>query len=126
MHFVALMLQYQPNPEHIRHFFLTLIPILVFIVAVSLAIVIVPFWFILKKAGFSPWLSLLYAVPFGNLFLFYFLAFGHWKVVPAPQGAWPAYTPYPPQAYPPPPFPAQAPTQSQAQAPSQAQPPFQS
>jgi flagellar basal body-associated protein FliL len=114
MHFVALMLQYQPDPDQIRHFFLALIPILIFIIAISLAIVIVPFWFILKKAGFSPWLSLLYIVPFGNLFLYYFLAFADWKVVPAPQGAWPPYMPYPPQVYPPPPFPPQTPTQSQA------------
>jgi hypothetical protein len=121
MHFVALMLQYQPDPEQIRHFLLAMIPILTFIIAISLAIVIVPFWFILKKAGFSPWLSLLNIVPFGNLFLYYFLAFANWKVVPAPQGAWPAFTPYPPQAYPAPPFPPQPTTQPPASPPSSSQ-----
>jgi hypothetical protein len=67
------------------------------IILVCLAIVIVPFWFILKKAGFSPWLSLLYIVPFGNLFLYYFLAFADWKVVPAPPPGWTPQLPYPPQ-----------------------------
>jgi hypothetical protein len=118
MHFAALMLQYQPDPDQIRHFVLAVIPILFFLLAISLIVVIVPFWFILKKAGFSPWLSLLNIVPFGNLFLSYFLAFANWKVVPAPQGAWPAYTPYPPQAYPPPPFPT-APPQAPPQHPPQ-------
>jgi hypothetical protein len=69
---------------------------------VFLAIIILPFWFILKKAGFSPWLSLLNIVPFGTLILLYILAFAEWKVVPAPQFAFPP--PYPQQ----PPFPPQA------------------
>jgi hypothetical protein len=109
MHFVALMLQSPPDPEQIRHFVLALIPFVFLLIVISLAVVIVPFWFILKKAGFSPWLSLLNIVPFGNLFLYYFLAFANWKVVPAPQGAWPPYMPYPPQVYPPAPFPPQPP-----------------
>ncbi len=33
--------------------------ILPIIILVCVAIVIIPFWFICKKAGFSPWLSLL-------------------------------------------------------------------
>ena len=45
----------------------------------------IPFWFICKKAGFSPWLSLLDIIPLGNLVLLYVLAFAEWKVVPAPQ-----------------------------------------
>ena len=31
------------------------------------AVIIIPCWFICKKAGFSPWLSLLNIVPLGNL-----------------------------------------------------------
>ncbi len=48
----------------------------------------IPFWFICKKAGFSPLLSLLNFVPFGlgTLILVYLLAFAEWKVVPAQQG----------------------------------------
>jgi hypothetical protein len=47
----------------------------------------IPFWFICKKAGFSPLLSLLNFVPFGlgTLVLLYLLAFAEWKVKPAVQ-----------------------------------------
>ena len=106
MQFLALLLQNQPDPEMVKHMVVTILAIIPFIIAICLAIVIVPFWFILKKAGFSPWLSLLYIVPFGNLFLYYFLAFADWKVVPAPQPAWPPQPPYPPYT-PQPPVPPQ-------------------
>ena len=46
-------------------------------------IVLIPYWFIFKKAGFSPFLSLLMFVPLVNLFMLYFLAFAKWNVVPA-------------------------------------------
>jgi hypothetical protein len=46
---------------------------------------VLPFWFICKEAGFTPWLSLLYLVPLGGLVLNFVLAFGEWNVVPAPQ-----------------------------------------
>ena len=67
---------------------------------VILAAIIVPTWFICKKAGFSPWLSFLVIIPFGGLVLLYVLAFAEWKVVPAPQMGW-----QPPASYPPPPPP---------------------
>jgi hypothetical protein len=72
----------------------------------AIVIGFIPFWFICKKAGFSPLLSLLNFVPFGlgTLVLLYVLAFAEWKVVPAPQVYWPPQPPYPPQ----PPFPPQA------------------
>lgn len=38
-----------------------------------------PLWFICKKAGFSPWLTLLNCIPFGNTVLLYLLAFADWK-----------------------------------------------
>jgi hypothetical protein len=102
MHFLALFLQSQPDQEAIQKMALAMLAIVPIIVAVFMVIVIVPFWFILKKAGFSPWLSLLYIVPFGNLFLYYFLAFAKWNVVPVPQAtfppAYPPQPPYPPQA----------------------------
>ncbi len=81
---------------------------IVFLVAMTA--IIIPTWFICKKAGFSPWLSFLIIVPFGGLVLLYVLAFAEWKVVPAPQLGWtpqppnPLNPPYPPQ----PPFPPQA------------------
>lgn len=72
-----------------------------FIGIVFLVVLIVPVWFICKKAGLSPWLSLLCLVPtVGLLVLLYVLAFADWNVVPAPQAAYqpPMPPPYPPQA----------------------------
>jgi uncharacterized membrane protein YhaH (DUF805 family) len=68
----------------------------IFVVAVIA--VIIPTWFICKKAGFSPWLSLLNIIPVGGLVLLYVLAFAEWKVQPAPQPVYPGYPPLPPQA----------------------------
>jgi hypothetical protein len=72
-----------------------------FIGIIFLIVLIVPVWFICKKAGLSPWLSLLCLLPtVGLLVLLYVLAFAEWKVVPAPQMAYtpPVLPPYPPQA----------------------------
>ena len=76
---------------------MAIIPI---IILVCLLIILIPFWFILKKAGFSPWLTLINIVPMGTLILLYVLAFADWKVVPAPPPVWlqPQQPPYPPQA----------------------------
>ena len=62
--------------------------VLSFFAIPAIVIGFIPFWFICKKAGFSPLLSLLNFVPFGlgTLVLLYFLAFAEWKVKPALQG----------------------------------------
>jgi hypothetical protein len=39
---------------------------------------IIPFWRICKRVGYSPWLSLLMAVPLVNVIFIYFLAFSDW------------------------------------------------
>lgn len=105
MHFAAILLQTQPDPEMIRRMLPAFFAVFMVFLVVCLAILIVPFWFICKKAGFSPWLSLVNIVPLGNLILIYVLAFAEWKVVPAPMQAWfppqippqmPPYTPPPP------------------------------
>lgn len=67
------------------------------------ALFIIPTWFIAKKAGMSPWLSLLCLFPLTGLILFYILAFAEWKVVPVSQLT-PYQPPYQPP-YPPPPPP---------------------
>ena len=108
MHLLAMMLQdnpNQPNPEMIQHMIVAMMAIIPILIVIAIAVVMVPCWFILKKAGFSPWLALLCVVPsLGTLVLLYILAFAEWKVVPAPQAA--GYPPpYPP---PPPPYPPQA------------------
>ena len=45
------------------------------------AVFIVPFWMILKKAGFNPALSLLTWVPLVGLVILYYVAFTEWKPV---------------------------------------------
>jgi hypothetical protein len=42
------------------------------------AIVVVPFWRLCKRIGYSPWLSLLVVVPLVNIAFVYFLAFSEW------------------------------------------------
>jgi len=49
---------------------------------VILLVVLPPYWVIFKKAGFSPWLSLLMFVPLANIIALYVVAFSKWKVVP--------------------------------------------
>jgi hypothetical protein len=95
-----------PNSMGIDPHLAYLMPFVFFLGLFFIAIVIIPLWQICKKAGFSPWLSLLILVPFGGLILLYVLAFARWKVAPLPQyaGGYPptAYPPaYPPSAYPP-------------------------
>ena len=40
--------------------------------------IILPFWFIFSKAGYSKWLSFLMVVPIVNIAMLYFLAFSTW------------------------------------------------
>jgi len=99
MHMLALLLQDQPSPEQAMKIMMAIIPLFGIFMIVMLAVVIIPCWFICKKAGFSPWLSLINVIPIGNLVLLYVLAFAEWKVVPVPQAAYPP--PYPPPPQPP-------------------------
>jgi len=46
---------------------------------------LIPLWFICKKAGFSPWLTLLNCIPFGTTFLLYLLAFADWRRTADPR-----------------------------------------
>ena len=97
MNSLAVFLQDQPDLSAVQHALMVIIPIIVIGYLVAVALVMIPCWFILKKAGFSPWLALLCIVPsLGTLVLLYVLAFAEWKVVPVPQMAYPP--PYPPTA----------------------------
>jgi hypothetical protein len=40
---------------------------------------VIPMWVVCKKAGFSPWLTLLNCIPFGTSVLLYLLAFADWR-----------------------------------------------
>ncbi len=80
------------------------IGIFMLIALVIYAAMIFLYWRILVKAGFSGWLSLLVLVPgIGAIIPLCILAFGDWKVIPAPVAQL-----YPPH-YPPPPPPAYTP-----------------
>lgn len=95
MHLALFLLQNQPSPADIQRAAMAVMAILPIMMIIGLAIIIIPFWFICKKAGFSPWLSLLNIVPFGMFILIYVLAFAEWKVAPAAP-AWQVPPPYPP------------------------------
>jgi hypothetical protein len=107
MHELAiLLLQNQPNAEFIQHMMLWIVPFVLVFMLLIIAVLMIPCWIILKKAGFTPWLALLCIVPsLGTLVLLYVLAFAQWKVVPAPQLAWSPGVPPPPPAPPLPPQP---------------------
>jgi ABC-type transport system involved in cytochrome c biogenesis permease subunit len=90
------------DPQHMNGILAAIVGFYLVFFIIAMVAIIVPFWFILKKAGFSPWLSLINMVPFGTLILLYVVAFAEWKVIPAPQLAFQP-SPYPPQ----PPFPPQ-------------------
>jgi hypothetical protein len=102
MNFLAMLLQdtmQNPQdavPHQVQQVMMMMIPIIAVAVIIGMAVILIPFWFICKKAGFSPWLTLLNLLPGGGLVLVYVLAFADWKVVPAPQ-----ILPYPPPYQPP-------------------------
>ena len=96
MTFLAMFLQNQPDMAAAQHILAVILPLMGLLVIVCLAIVLIPYWFICKKAGFSPWLTFLNVIPFGNLVLIYVLAFAQWKVMPVPQMGYPPPYPQPP------------------------------
>ncbi|MGA3333859.1 MAG: hypothetical protein ABSC62_06805 [Terracidiphilus sp.] len=97
MNFLATLLQSQPDlPPAAQQALALMAPVFMILGLVILAILMIPFWFICKKAGLSPWLTLLNLVPFGGLILLYVLAFAEWKVAPVPQMAYPPPYPQPP------------------------------
>jgi uncharacterized membrane protein len=95
---IFLFQQSQPDPQVIKEMMMWIVPLVLIGYVVAVVVLIIPCWFICKKSGFSPWLSLLCIVPsLGTLVLLYVLAFAQWKVVPAPPVTWVPQPPYPPQ-----------------------------
>lgn len=82
-----------PQQTQAMHVAMAMLAVMPFIFLIGAAIVIIPMWFVWKKAGFSPWLSLLCIIPVVNLIMLYVLAFTEWKVAPVAQAAYPP--PYP-------------------------------
>jgi hypothetical protein len=57
--------------------------ILLFIIGpIALAITIPPYWMIFKKAGFSPWLSILTLLPLVKWIVLWVVGFSEWKAGP--------------------------------------------
>jgi succinate dehydrogenase/fumarate reductase cytochrome b subunit len=102
MNSLALFLQQnQLDPKMMPGILAAIAGFYLILFIVIAVILIIPAWFISKKAGFSPWLSLINIVPtFGLLIWLYVLAFSEWKSAPAPSlAAWqPPPPPAPPQA----------------------------
>lgn len=88
-----------PNQLHALQAMMVVMPIFILIAA---AVMLIPWWFIYKKAGFSSWLCLLMVIPIINLIMLYVLAFTDWRVPPAAPRSLPYQPPYyPPSALPP-------------------------
>ena len=107
-----------PDPAQVHAMMMAMVPFFFVGMLVFWAIVIVPFWQIFKKAGFSPALSLLMILPVVNLVVLYVVAFSRWRVMPAG----PDYPPYP-AAYPPIGQPPYVPPAGYAAAPPPVYPP---
>jgi hypothetical protein len=81
------------------HAAMAMLAFLPFLFLIMTAIFVIPLWVIWKKAGFSPWLSLLSVIPMVNLIMLYVLAFSEWKVVPVGPATY-GQPPYPQPPYP--------------------------
>ncbi len=55
-----------------------IVVILVVAVVFGIVFTVVPLWFIFKKAGYHPALSLIAVIPLGGVVLRFFLAFSDW------------------------------------------------
>lgn len=63
------------QPTHLLYFLLLGIPAV-------LVLWVIPLGIICRKAGFSPWLTLLNCIPLGNTVLLYLLAVADWRRKP--------------------------------------------
>ena len=55
--------------------------ILVIVIIGMVCIILLPYWKIFSKAGFSPALSLLMVIPFVNIIMLYYFAFSEWPAL---------------------------------------------
>ena len=86
--------------QHQLHTLQAMMVFMPIIFLVFIVMVIIPYWMIWKKAGFSPWFSLLMFIPMVSMIMLYVLAFSEWKVVPVVQPSLPYPYPYPPSSPP--------------------------
>ena len=59
--------------------------IICIVVLVFALVVLIPYWRIFGKAGFSPLLSLLMLLPIVNIVMLYVLAFSDWPSLKVPK-----------------------------------------
>ncbi len=55
--------------------------VIVFLIGIVIVVAVIPFWFICKKTGLSPWLSLIMFLPLGAIILPCLLAFMDWPAL---------------------------------------------
>ncbi len=89
--------------QQVAHFMAVMLPMILLFAVAMYAIMVWLFWRIFAKTGMGGALSLLVLIPgVGGLVAICVLAFGNWKVVPAPQlYGMPPQHPPPPPSYPP-------------------------
>lgn len=51
------------------------------IIAFIAIVIVLPYWKIYSKAGFSGWLSVTMIIPLLNIVMLYYLAFAEWPVL---------------------------------------------
>ena len=62
-----------------------IIILLIVCLAAMILLILIPYWKIFGKAGFSPVLSLLMLVPLVNIIMLYYLAFADWPSLKQPE-----------------------------------------
>lgn len=56
-------------------------PFDIWMIILAVLILVIPFWRIFSKAGYSGWFGLLMLIPLVNLITLYFLAFSKWPAL---------------------------------------------
>lgn len=93
---------------------------MLFALAIAAVLVVLPFWRIFSKAGYSGAMSLLMLVPLANIVMLFVLAFSEW---PAERELNQLRAQVYPQQYPPQGYPPQYPQQNYPPQPQGPQPP---
>ena len=67
--------------------------VICFIAVFLMLIIVLPYWKIFGKAGFSSWFSVLMVMPLVNIAMLFFLAFAEWPSLKQQKPADPYSTP---------------------------------
>lgn len=99
----------QQQMQQAMHIWAKMAPILIIFWVVKMALYIIPLYRIARRAGVSPGIAFIAALPFiGRMLALYVMAFTEWRVAPLatsvfppPYPTGPAFAPPAPPAYPP-------------------------